>query len=59
VNGNGVHIEKINDLLEVYQSDMTQDHLNIIEKVLQIENTRALDTLYLFTKSVLKKSNSL
>lgn|GEM_PF-3078668 len=59
MNGNGVHIEKINDLLEVYQSDMTQDHLNIIEKVLQIENTRALDTLYLFTKSVLKKSNSL
>lgn len=58
VNGNGVHIEKINDLIEDYQSRMTQDHINIIEMVLQIDNPRAIEILNALTKTVLKKSNS-
>lgn len=46
-------------LIEDYRKDNAKDHLRIIETVLQINNKKALDTLYVLTKSVLKKSNSL
>lgn len=46
-------------LIEGNKCDNAKDHLRIVEMVLQIDNKKALDTLYVLTKSVLKKSNSL
>ena len=55
VNGNGLHNEKMID----DDDYVTQDHLKIIEMVLQVNNKKKLDLLYVLTKSILKKSNSL
>ncbi|MFC9540832.1 hypothetical protein ACFTQ7_13205 [Lysinibacillus sp. NPDC056959] len=46
-------------LIEDYRKDNAKDHLRIIEMVLKVDNKKALDTLYVLTKSVLKKSSSL
>ncbi|MDD1503508.1 hypothetical protein PVA17_12145 [Lysinibacillus sp. CNPSo 3705] len=50
---------KLQALIKVNNCDNAKDHLRIVEMVLQIDNKKALDTLYVLTKSVLKKSNSL
>lgn len=50
---------KLQALIEGNKCDNAKDHLRIVEMVLQINNKKALDTLYVLTKSVLKKSDSL
>lgn len=59
VKGNGVYTEKVIDLIESCSSSIKEDHLNIIEMVIKIDNKKALESLNVLTKSMLKKSNSL
>ncbi|WP_186436125.1 hypothetical protein [Lysinibacillus sp. Y5S-8] len=46
VNGNGGYTEKAINLMGSCSNSIKQDHLNIIEIVLKIDNKKALDSLY-------------